>query len=148
MTVNSKKILVVEDQPDMKIFIANILRADGYNCIFAESSDQALKKVTAFRPDLIIIDMMIPRKQGILFYRGLKSLHNLAGWPVIMLCSIEKKTFFQCHKIQEPGAGQSVPLPEAYLEMPPEAEALLNSVAEIISKKQKIITETTHQMES
>ncbi len=133
MVTPRKTVLLVEDQPDLKMFLSNLLVSDGYKTIFAANKTEGLSKTRTEKPDLIIIDMMMPTEQGIRLYRALKSSDSLGELPVIMLSSIERRMFFQCHKIQEPQSTQRLPVPEAYIETPPEAEELLRLVRALIT---------------
>jgi len=133
MATPHKKVLLVVDQMDLKVFLSNLLASVGYKTTFAANRTEGLGKTMTEKPDLIIIDMMMPTDQGIKLYRTLKSDDNLSGLPVIMLSSIERRTFFQCHKIQKIPSAQSLPVPEAYIETPPEAEELLRMVQTLMS---------------
>jgi DNA-binding response OmpR family regulator len=61
----SKKILVVDDEPDALELIAFNLKAAGYSVITAETGNDAIKKARAYLPDLILLDLMIPETDGI-----------------------------------------------------------------------------------
>jgi len=138
MTAPPKTVLLVEDQPDLKVFLSNLLISGEYTTIFAAGKAEGLAKAMAEKPDLIIIDMMMPVEQGIRLYRALKSNGHLAELPVIMLSSIKKRTFFQCHRIREQQSARSLPVPEAYIETPPEAEELLRLVRELITPQYRV----------
>jgi two-component system, OmpR family, phosphate regulon response regulator PhoB len=128
MDALQKTVLLVGDQADQQVFLANLLIAAGYHTVFASDKTEGLHMIETENPDLVIIDMMIPAEQGIRLYRALKTSAHLNSLPVVMLSSINKKMFFQCHQIQEPRAHKGLPVPDAYIEMPPEAEELLRQV--------------------
>lgn len=133
MAAPPKTVLLVQDQPDLKMFLSNLLISQGYNTIFAENETEGLSKTRHQKPDLIIIDMMMPTEQGIRLYRTLQKHTGLAELPVIMLSSIERRMFFQCHKIQKSQSGHSLPVPGAYIQAPPEADELLRLVKALIA---------------
>ena len=120
-----QKILVVDDLPDTRLFIANLLSSHGYSAIMAETRTEGLRKVTEENPSVIIIDMMIPNEGGIKFYRDLKRSPRLQQIPVIMLSTIARKTFIKWHKTRSSDLEQSA---DMYLGIPPEAEELLLAV--------------------
>ena len=120
-----QKILVVDDLPDTRLFIANLLSSHGYSAIMAETRTEGLRKVTEENPSVIIIDMMIPNEGGIKFYRDLKRNPRLQQIPVIMLSTIARKTFIKWHKTRSSDLEQSA---DIYLGIPPEAEELLLAV--------------------
>jgi two-component system, OmpR family, phosphate regulon response regulator PhoB len=128
MVFPQKTVLLVEDQADQQVFLANLLIASGYNTVFASDKAEGLHMIKTEKPDLVMIDMMMPADQGIRLYRAIKASEHMNTLPVVMLSSINKKMFFQCHQIQEPRTHKGLPVPEAYIEMPPEAEDLLRQV--------------------
>lgn len=133
MAASRKTILLVEDQDDQTAFLTNLLTAGGYRTIVATDNVDGLRKSRSNHPDLVIIDMMMPADQGIRLYRALKASDDLSRLPVVMISSIDRRMFFQCHQIQEPRAKKGLPLPDAYIETPPEAEELLERVDALIA---------------
>ena len=124
----SKKILVVGDELDMRIFLCNLLGTCGYESIDAADRTEGLQKAKAERPALIILDVMMPKEDGIQMYFDLKRDENLKDVPVIMLSTIDQKTFFKFQKIQTFPWMKDRSEPVAYLEKPLEAEELLRLV--------------------
>ena len=128
MDMKRKKILVVSDESDMRIFLSNLLDAGGFEPTEAENGAEGLKMATAMKPALIILDVMMSNKEGIQIYRNLKNDKTLKKIPVIMLSAIDRKTFFFYEKFKSTPSGAGVPEPEAYLGKPPEAEELIGIV--------------------
>jgi len=120
-----KKILVVSDASDTRIFLSNLLHAVQIEPVGAENRPKGLEMVKTWRPDLIILDVMMAGKEGIKFYYNLKNDRRFRHIPVIMLSAIDRATFFLYEKFQSSQFGTGVPEPEGYLEKPPEAEELL-----------------------
>jgi two-component system alkaline phosphatase synthesis response regulator PhoP len=65
MEPKGKKILVADDEPDILEIIQYNLTKEGYEVITAKDGDDALTKIKASKPDLIILDIMMPKKNGI-----------------------------------------------------------------------------------
>lgn len=124
----AKTILVVEDEPDMSIFLSNLLSANGFCPICAASKDDGLKKVEDTCPDLIIMNAMLPGESGIRFYQILRASDHLCHIPVIMLSTLDASTFYRCPGAKRSLMGRPIPEAEAYLMKPPEAEELLGIV--------------------
>jgi CheY-like chemotaxis protein len=123
-----QKVLVVDDVPDTRLFISNLLSSHGYIPIMAETRTEGFRKVIEENPAVIIIDMMIPNEGGIQLYHDLKRHPRLQRIPVIMLSTIARKTFFKWHKIRSSGSDLKSSGPDLYLGIPPEAEELLLAV--------------------
>jgi CheY-like chemotaxis protein len=124
----AKTILVVEDEPDMSIFLSNLLSANGFCPICAMSLTDGLKKAVDDCPDLIIINAMLPGEAGIRLYQNLRTNHRLCHIPVIMLSTLDSSTFYRCPGTKRSPTGHHIPEPEAYLQKPPEADELLTVV--------------------
>ena len=130
--MKKKKVLVVDDELDMRTFIATLLETSGYRPIVATNGEDGIAKAREHKPVVIILDVMMPKEGGVQMYRELKTDEQLKGIPVIMLSAIAKKTFFHSQKMLNTYRGQVVPEPEAYIEKPPETEQLLKVLDDCI----------------
>jgi two-component system cell cycle response regulator DivK len=81
----SKKILVVDDNQDSRELVVKILKNRGYQMIEAVDGEDALEKATAENPDLILMDISIPKINGYEVTRRLKSQINFKNTPIIAL---------------------------------------------------------------
>ena len=126
--IERKKILIVDDELDMRIFLCNLLGNCGYEPIDAGDKDEGMQKAVDEKPALIILDVTMPKETGIQMYRELKEHEDLKNIPVIMVSTIDKRTFSFYQKFQGPPRQKGVPDPGAYLEKPLEAEELIKLV--------------------
>ena len=79
-------ILIVDDEKDIRELIAmNLMREEAYQILEAEDGLQALRQAKNERPDLIILDLMLPQMDGLTVYRNLRDNAITAHIPVIML---------------------------------------------------------------
>ncbi len=81
----TKKILVVDDNRDSRELVAKVLKNKGYQIIEAADGEDALKKATAETPDLILMDISLPKIDGYEVTRRLKSMEEFKSIPVIAL---------------------------------------------------------------
>ncbi|MGZ8532815.1 MAG: response regulator [Candidatus Binatia bacterium] len=79
------KILVVEDEPDIRKLVHYNLVQDHYKVIEAESGDQALKLIQRDKPSLVILDLMMPGMSGLEVCRVLRGQDETAKLPILML---------------------------------------------------------------
>ena len=126
--IKRKKILIVDDELDMRIFLCNLLGNCGYEAIDAGDKEEGMLKALSVKPALIILDVTMPKESGIQMYRELKAHENLKNVPVIMVSTVDKKTFSFYQKFQSSPRDKGVPEPGAYLEKPLEAEELIRLV--------------------
>ena len=93
--MGKKKILVVDDEPNILMSIEYILDMEGYEVHRARDGEEALSVAERIRPDLILLDVSMPRKDGYEVCRILREREDMAGTKVIMLTAkgqaLEKK---------------------------------------------------------
>lgn len=128
----TKKVLVVDDDPDVRLFNTTVAEECGYDVKEADNGEDALAMIKRERPDLVILDVLMPRQSGIRLYRELKTDKALKDIRVVVLSGIAKKTFLRSQKALTEFGGAQVPEPEYYLEKPVEPEALAQTMRAIL----------------
>ncbi len=91
--MKAKKILIVDDEIDMRVFLSTLLETNGYSPVATRDGKEGLTKAKEIEPDLIILDIMMPGEGGVHMYRQLKTDQILNKIPVIMLSAVARKTF-------------------------------------------------------
>jgi two-component system alkaline phosphatase synthesis response regulator PhoP len=121
----TKRILVIDDEPPMLLGLRDNLELEGYEVITATDGEQGLQKALTARPDLIILDLMLPRKSGLDVCRELRARSNTT--PVIMLTARSQET----DKILglELGADDYMTKPFSIAELLARARAVLRRVS-------------------
>lgn len=128
-----KKILIVDDELDMRIFLCNLLGNCGYEPIDACDKDEGMQKAAKEKPALIILDVTMPKESGIQMYRELKAHEDLKDVPVVMVSTIDQKTFSFYQKFQRTSRDNQFPSPGAYLEKPLDATELIEIVHRLMT---------------
>ena len=126
--MSPKKVLVVDDDPDVRLFNTTVVEENGFIPIEATNGEEGLKKLKEEKPDLVILDVLMPRQSGIRLYRELKTDRAFKDVNVIMLSGIARKTFLRSQKALTEFGGEAVPEPEVYLEKPVEPEELAAAI--------------------
>ena len=82
-----KRILVVDDNADIRNLISLILTSESYEVLVAESGAELLERIASFRPDLLLLDIMMPYMSGFEALESVRSLPNphLSSIPVVMI---------------------------------------------------------------
>ncbi len=81
-------VLIVEDEPDLRALVAHHVEAAGHTYSEAETAAEALKCARQQRPDLVILDLMLPDGSGVDVCRNLRAMPNLSKVPVIMVTAL------------------------------------------------------------
>jgi len=127
-----KKVLVVDDDADIRMLNKSIVEESGYTSIEAADGQEGLKMAKNENPDLIILDVLMPKQSGVRMYRELVTDKSLKHIPIIILSGTAKRTFVRSQKALTQFGGAKVPEPEVYLEKPIEPEALANRIKEAL----------------
>lgn len=128
----SKKILVVDDDPDIRLFNVSVVEENGYTPLVATNGEEGLEICKKKKPDLLILDILMPRKSGIRLYRNIKTDKAMKNIPVIILSGIAEKSFLRSQKVLTEFGDDKVPEPEAYLEKPVEPEDLASTIKKVL----------------
>ncbi len=90
MNTKDKKILIVEDEEMLSEMYAERFGYEGFETIMANDGEEGLKKALGEKPDLIILDILLPKKEGV---DVLKDIRESGGWgrgvPIIMLTNLD-----------------------------------------------------------
>ena len=132
MEKEKRKILVVDDELDMRVYISTVLETSGYRAIVTKNGREGVEKAIETEPDLIVLDVMMPGECGVLMYRTLKTDPKLKKIPVVMLSAVKKEIFFHYLKMLNVKIENNISEPEAYLEKPPDHEDLLKVIKKLL----------------
>lgn len=118
-----KRILIIDDEEDMRVYLQTLLDKAGYDTEVAENGDLGVERALKFQPDLITLDLMMPKQSGIKAYQRLKGDTETRQVPVLVLTGLgRQKDFF----------GGGMPQPEAVMDKPIEREAFLGQVSQLL----------------
>ncbi|MGB6064159.1 MAG: response regulator [Desulfomonilaceae bacterium] len=126
-----KKILIIDDEPDVLLFLGTLLRKNGYEVCEACNGQEGLTKVNEEKPDLVCLDLLMPEKTGIKMYHEMRKDEKLKKVPVIMVTGFSTPAigYMDFKKfIHE----RSIPAPEGYIEKPVNKEEFLKAVKEVL----------------
>jgi CheY-like chemotaxis protein len=86
--MNAQKILVVDDETGILERLSHLLTAAGWNVVTARNGREALEKVTSARPDVIVLDMIMPDMDGFQVARSLKNHLDYRSIPILAATSL------------------------------------------------------------
>ena len=127
-----KKILIVDDEDQVRDFVSTVLEENGYTPLMARNGEEAMEMIRQKRPDLIIMDILMPKQGGIRMYRELKSSERFKDIPVVIYSGIAKRTFLRTQAARVELGDKSVPDPEAYIEKPAKPEYLEGIIKKLL----------------
>lgn len=126
-----KRILVIDDEPDMVTYLTTLLEDNGYETITAADGDEGLTKIKGEKPDLVSLDLLMPNKTGIKLFRELRKDEEIANIPVVMVTGFGKDDVPQMD-FKKWVHERAVKPPEAYIEKPVDKDVFLNAIKSAI----------------
>lgn len=128
----AKKILIVDDEADVRTFLETLLKENGFETVTASDGDVGFEELKKARPDLVTLDIIMPRETGHKFYRELLKDPETKDIPVIILSGVTryKELFGRDHKTMKK--------PFAFVEKPIVPEELIAKINEAIASAQKV----------
>ena len=130
-----KMVLIVDDENQAREFVSAVMEENGYLPVTACNGREAMDMIARKRPDLIILDVLMPSQGGIRMYRQLKSSDSLRDIPVVIFSGIARRTFLRSQAGGKETEGRGVPAPEAYIEKPVTPARLAAVVKNILERK-------------
>jgi len=121
----TKKILIIDDEKDMRVYLEALFRKAGYDTETAENGEEGQWLAEAHRPDLITLDILMPKKSGIKAYRGLRTSDKTRSIPIVVLTGLTRLDDFF-------GDLGDLPQPDELVEKPIERDDFLAKVGNLI----------------
>ena len=123
-----KKILVVEDDPVNQMILQDFLAANGYATVAASSGPEGIERFEHDAPDLLLVDVQLPRKNGFELVREIKAHPRGQVTPVVLMSAV------YTDRDQSNRTVQLGTLADGYLSKPFDLVALLATVRQLLGE--------------
>ena len=131
--MGGRKLLIVDDDPDMLVAMSAVLESHGYELVEARDGEEALAKLTQEKPDLMILDLLMPRMDGFAVCRELKEPRRAKEYPklpILILTSTREEAGRRRYEL-ETGLDLEV---DDYMEKPVDPHILVQRVERLLEK--------------
>ena len=142
-----EKILIVDDEQDGVSFISSVLDDNGYDYISANNGNTGLELAGSEKPDLILLDLIMPEKSGIMMFQELKKDPELRKIPIVIVSGasevtgVDFKNFIFKQPVSKedgPESEASAPAhyftPDGFVEKPINPEELIKAIQTALKK--------------
>jgi len=92
MDIRSRKVLIADDEPDILEILKYNLLKEGYQVVTAKDGDEAIEKAKMFNPDLIVLDIMMPKKNGVEVCEILRLLPAFRSTLILFLTALSDES--------------------------------------------------------
>lgn len=130
-------VLIVDDDPDIREGITAVLETRPYRLATANDGLRCMELIRQEQPDLLILDMMMPRMDGFAVIRELRSDPKFAGLPIIILTTVIEDAAYRRYELE---AGMAMDV-QAYIEKPAPPDELLNAVSAVVDQPYIIVVD-------
>jgi two-component system phosphate regulon response regulator PhoB len=140
----AKRILIVDDEPDIVTFLSAVLEENGYSSLSAKDGVEGLDIVRKEKPDLILLDLMMPKKSGITMFQELRNDPNTSDIPVVVVTGVSEVTGVDFRnfmykrplkdekKFVESTGLTKYTVPNGYVEKPIDPDELIKAIKEAL----------------
>jgi CheY-like chemotaxis protein len=130
-------ILIVDDDPDILEGLTAVLETRPYKLVTARDGLECMERIRAETPDLLILDMMMPRMDGFAVIKELRNDPKHVGLPIIVLTTVVEDAAYRRYEL-ETGLAMDV---QDYIEKPAPPEELLKRVSAIVDQPQILVAD-------
>lgn len=139
-----EKILIVDDEADQRTFLSTVLEENGYASISAKDGVEGLELLRKEKPDLVLLDLMMPKKSGISMFQELRSDSNLSSIPVVVVTGVSEVTGvdFRNFMFKQPLRDEKkfvettgltkYTIPDGYIEKPIDPDELIKIIKDVL----------------
>ena len=128
-----KKILILDDEPNVVAYLETLLQDNGYDTVSAANGLEGMEKVRSEKPDLITLDISMPEESGIRFYREIKGDPDLAGIPVVIVTGVTGYGYKPEDFQKFISSRKQIPPPDGFIAKPIDRDELLKGVTSLLS---------------
>jgi DNA-binding response OmpR family regulator len=87
-----KRVLIADDEPNIVISLEFLMKREGFEVLIANDGEEAVRQIRSERPDLVLLDVMMPKKSGFEVCQEVKSDPGLADVRILMLTAKGRDT--------------------------------------------------------
>ena len=136
MSEQGKKILIIDDEPAIIVYLQTLLEDNGYETCSATDAIAGIDVAREESPDLICLDIMMPKRSGIALYQEFKLDSSIKDIPVMFVSAFsEIHDLRRSHTFRKLIPDERIPEPEACMEKPINIEHFLDTISSILNKK-------------
>jgi CheY-like chemotaxis protein len=123
-----KRILIVDDEPDIVSYLEMVLQDQGYETATAGNGNEALDSVRANPPDLVTLDITMPEASGTRFYKEMRTDPDLVKIPVVIVTAVTGLGGDKYAYEKFISNRRLVPAPEAFFPKPIDREEFVKAI--------------------
>ena len=129
-----KKILIIDDEPDVVLYLKTVLDDHNYEIRTAYDADSGMKIALECQPDLIFLDIVMPKKSGASFYLEIKEHRRLRDIPVAVISGVGNSYGHRGSTFRNLIPDTDIVEPQGFFEKPLDVDALITFLDEVLNQ--------------
>jgi len=125
-------IVIVDDEPDVVLFLQTALEDNGYTTLTASNAVDALKIIRETKPGLVCLDILMPEESGISLFQKIRGDSDLQDIPVIIHSGLNLSRDLESVDFLHLEDGTVIPEPNGFIEKPIDPDRFLNLVRRVL----------------
>lgn len=127
-----KKIMIIDDEPDIRVYLAAAAEDHGFEPVTFGAEESIITIITDEKPDLIVMDIMMPMRSGISIYKEIRSSPSIKHIPVILISGMDGLPGFMEREFHELINDDRIPPPGGYIEKPVDLDMLFQKIKNLL----------------
>jgi len=128
---HAPRVLIIDDEPDVSVYLTTILSQHGYEVETASSSEAAWAYLSQSTPQLVCLDVMMPRESGFSLYTRMKADARLRSIPVLIISGVAQAKDFD---FREYVSDKAIPPPAGYFEKPIDVALFIETITSLAAE--------------
>ncbi|MCP4672433.1 MAG: response regulator [Desulfobacula sp.] len=130
--MSKKKIMVVDDEPDILEYLMAALEDNGYITCTVDDINDILTSINLEKPDLIILDIMMPDRSGLSIYKEIQLSSEYKTIPIIFISGLSSKKDFMAELFNDKQDVGKFTSPDLFIEKPLQLDQLKEQISRLL----------------
>ena len=130
----AKNVMIIDDEPDIRRYLMAALEDNGYETCTIDENEPIIDAVREWEPDLIILDVMMPRRSGVSIYLELRTSLAFRNIPIVLISGISPAKDFMEEALEKLIKDKTIPPPEGFIEKPLKLPLLMELVEQSLNE--------------
>ncbi len=130
--MSEKKIMIVDDEPDILEYLMAALEDSGYITCTVDDINDILSSINLEKPDLIILDIMMPDRSGISIYKEIQLSDEYKTIPIILISGLSSKNDFIAKIFNDKQNADKFASPDLFIEKPVQLDQLKEHISRLL----------------
>lgn len=132
-----KTIMIIEDEPDIRDYLTAVLEDNGYKACSIEEHESVPNAMSIHKPDMVIMDIMMPKRSGISIYKELRKSREFSGIPVALITGVTLEIEFMGSGFRLFVDDPSIEPPDGIVEKPIDLLSLLKLIENLLTNEKE-----------